>query len=163
MAEIMDGLDRKIIRELQDDARQSNVDLARRLGVAESTIRNRIKRLLETNTIKAVAVPDPYKFGYSCLSIVGLHVKLSELKQIEEKLAKNPQVYFLASITGRFDLIMILVLRTPQELSNFMRNKVFSNPGVSGSETFVCMDISKSPWTQAMGIIELLASPEDVE
>lgn len=160
---MLDGLDQRIIQELQDDARRSNVSLAKRLGVAESTIRNRLKKLFNNNVIKIVAVPDPYKFGYGCLSIVGLHVKLSELKQIEERLAKNPQVYFLASITGRFDLIMILVLRTPQELSNFMRNKVFSDPGISRSETFVCMEISKSPWTEAIQITKLIADFEAVE
>ena len=160
---MLDSLDQKLIQQLQNDGRRSNVELAKMLGVAESTIRNRTKKLVNSGTIKIVAVPDPFKLGYGCVSIVGLQVKLSELNQVAEKLAQSPQVFLLASITGHFDLIMILVLRTPQELSNFMSSEVFTIPSILRSETFVCMEITKSPWTETTESTKLLANSETVD
>ena len=46
----LDELDRDIIRALQQDGRRSNVEIARDLGVAESTVRKRLERLLEEQT-----------------------------------------------------------------------------------------------------------------
>ena len=66
-------------------------------------------------------------------------------------------MYWVAVVTGRFDLIMILMLRTTQELSDFMNSEVFSNPSIARSETFVCLDICKSPWMETVGMAELLA------
>ena len=161
---MLDSLDQKIIQELQDDSRRSNVDLAKILGVAESTIRNRIKNLLKNNMTKIIAVyQTPNKLGYGFISIVGLQVKLSDLKQVAESLAENPHVYLLASTIGRFDLIMVLILRTPQDLSNFMSNEVFANQSISRTETFVCTEVAKSPWAEGMGVGELLANSEVID
>jgi len=160
---MLDSLDQKLMQQLHNDGRQSNVDLAKMLGVAESTIRNRIKKLVNSGIMKIVAVPDPLKLGYGCISIVGLQVKLSDLKQVAEKLAQSPTVFFVASTTGRFDLIMILLLHTPQELSDFMNKEVFTSPGVLRSETFICVEITKNPWVETMGIIESLANSETMD
>jgi DNA-binding Lrp family transcriptional regulator len=46
---MIDELDRQLILELQKDGRQQYVDLARKLGVVEGTVRKRVKRLLQRN------------------------------------------------------------------------------------------------------------------
>jgi Lrp/AsnC family transcriptional regulator for asnA, asnC and gidA len=154
---MLDDLDKRIIRELEQDGRRGNVSLAKGLGVPESTVRNRVNKLLKRGLIKVAAKADPLKFGYTYISIVGLQVKQSDSRQVAEKLAQSPNVYWVAVVTGRFDLIMILMLHTPQELSDFMNSEIFRNPSISRSETFVCIDICKSPWMDMVGVAELLA------
>ena len=155
---MLDDLDLRIIQELEQDGRRGNVSLAKVIGVAESTIRNRINKLLKTGLVKVAAKVDPSKFGYNFVSIVGLQVKQSDSRQVAEQLSRSPNVYWVAVTTGRFDLIIILMVRTPQELSEFMNSGVFSNPSVARTETFVCLDICKSPWMDAVGIVKLLNS-----
>ena len=154
---MLDNLDLRIIQELEQDGRRGNVSLAKVLGVPESTVRNRINKLVNNGMIKVAAKADPSKFGYTYISIVGLQIKQSDGKQVAEKLARSPNVYWVAVTTGRFDLIMILMLRNTQELSDFMSSEVFSNPSISRTETFVCIDICKSPWMETVGLAELLA------
>ena len=143
MNELVDSLDEKIIQELQRNGRQSNVDLAKILGVAESTVRNRIKNLVGNDIVKIAAIPNPDKLGYGCIAIVGLQIKPAEGGEFMEKLSGNPLVYLLAVTTGRFDIVMLLFLHTTQELSDFMNSEIFATPSVLRTETFVCIDFRK--------------------
>jgi len=71
----MDALDRKIIGALQQDARVKNADLARKLGVAPSTMLERIRRLEERgffSGFKAVVNPEKLGFGVQALVSVSL-------------------------------------------------------------------------------------------
>ena len=136
---------------LQIDGRQKNVEIARALGTAESTVRNRIRKLVKNGIASIVAMPHMSKVGLGCISIVGLQVRLSDVEHVSEKLAQNQNVYFIATTTGRFDLIMIVAFHKTQELSNFMSKEVFKIPAVLRSETYVCIEIGKSPWGKVTG------------
>ena len=73
---MVDDLDRKLIEELQENGRKAYIDLARKLGVVEGTVRKRIKHLLAKDVIKIVAVPNVRKLGYGFISIMGLQVRM---------------------------------------------------------------------------------------
>jgi Lrp/AsnC family transcriptional regulator for asnA, asnC and gidA len=59
----LDQLDRDIIRLLQQNGRRSNTEMARTLSVTETTIRNRVTRLVDEELINIVAVPTPRAGG----------------------------------------------------------------------------------------------------
>ena len=65
IGEDMDELDRKIVSILQQDGRASNAKIARQLGVSEGTIRRRLKKLIQDETIQVLALPDPAKMGFA--------------------------------------------------------------------------------------------------
>jgi Lrp/AsnC family transcriptional regulator, regulator for asnA, asnC and gidA len=56
---VLDELDKKIIRILQRNARVPNTEIGRALDVTETTIRNRVSRLIDEKLIEIVAVVDP--------------------------------------------------------------------------------------------------------
>ena len=60
----MDGLDYKLLGELQDKGFQRSTTLAYLLGVGERTIRKRISDMRRKGIIKIIAVPNPVLFGY---------------------------------------------------------------------------------------------------
>ncbi len=66
----LDDLDRGIIRILQRDGRTPNTDVARALDVTETTIRNRVTRLLDDGLIEIVAVPTPKAVGLTMSAII---------------------------------------------------------------------------------------------
>ena len=140
---MVDDLDLKLIQELQKDGRQNFVDLAVRLGVVEGTVRKRIKRLLSSGSIKIVAVPNVRELGYSFTSIMGFQVRMEDLRKVAENLARNQHVCYLAFVTGRYDLMAIVVTQSPEELSLFIENEVSAIPSISRTETFVNLDIIK--------------------
>jgi len=139
----MDNLDRNIIEELQKNGREAYIDLARKLGVVEGTTRKRIKHLLAKDIIKIVAVPNVRKLGYGFIGIMGLQVRMEELRKVADSLANNQHVCYLAFVAGRYDLMAIILTRSPEELSHFVEREISAIPSILRTETFINLDIIK--------------------
>ena len=140
---MIDDFDRRLIQELQKNGRQSYVDLARRLGVVEGTVRKRIKYLLGRDILKIIAVPNVRKLGYGFISVMGLQVRMADLRKVADNLAQNQHVCYLAFVTGRYDLMAIIVTQSPEELSQFIEKEISAIPSILRTETFVNLDIIK--------------------
>lgn len=156
---MLDQTNVRLIEELQRDGRQSNRVLAKKLGVSEGTIRKRIKDLRTKDLLRVAAVPNLHNLGFDFICIMGFEVKLDELQRVSEQLARCPNVYFLTNVTGHFDMVAILLFRKAQELNDFVRNTISTMPAILRTETFVSMNILKSPWESAGSAVDLLALP----
>lgn len=156
MSETLDQLDKRIILELRGNARRSYTDLAKVLEVSEGTIRNRVKSLQDKNIIKFEAVVNPGSLGYKFITIMALQVKVADLAQVADMMGKLPNVYYLAFVTGRYDLVAIIMSRTTEELSDFIKQYVAALPSIMRSETLVNLEILKSPWINPWDIASLV-------
>jgi len=139
----IDELDIRLIEELQKDGRKQYVSIAKKLGFTEGTVRNRLKKMEKCGLARITALPNLEKIGYGFVVIMGLHVKISDLGLIGAKLAKNKNVCYLTFVTGRYDLLAIVVTKSPKDLSRFIEKEVSNVPGVLGTETFVTLDVLK--------------------
>ena len=139
----IDKLDQKLILELQENGRLSYMELAKMLGVTEGTIRNRLKKLVDQGIIRLTAIPELDKLGYTFMGIIGLQVRLADIRAVAEQLAKNPNVCYLANVTGRYEFIAIVLTRSPGEFAYFMENVVSALPSVLRCETFVTLNTYK--------------------
>ncbi len=140
---MIDELDLKLIQELQKDGRARHVDLAKKLNVVEGTVRKRIKNLVGNNIIKTITVPNLRKLGYNFISFMALEVRVADLREIAENLAKKPNVCYLAFVTGRYDMVAFVRCRSPEELAHFIENEISAIPGIRRTETFVNLEIIK--------------------
>ena len=158
---MLDKLNQKLIQELQNNGRRSYTELAKMLGVSEGTIRKRVKDLQKQDVMKIAAVLNPYKIGYNFISIMALQVRMADLREVAEMLAQKPNVYYLAFVTGRYDLLAMLMCRSPEELSDFIKEHISSIPSIIRTETFVNLEVIKSPWPGAGDIPKLISGLED--
>ena len=158
---MLDKLNQKLIQKLQNNGRQSYTELAKMLGVTEGTVRKRVKDLQKHNIIKIVAVLNPYEIGYNFVSVMALQVRMADLRQVGEMLAQKPNVYYLASVTRRYDLLAMVMCRSPEELSNFIKEHISSIPSILRTKTFVNLEVIKSPWTGAWDAVQLISDSED--
>jgi len=156
---MVDNLDRKLIEELQGNGREAYIDLARKLGVVEGTIRKRIKHFLTSDMIKIVAVPNVRKLGYALICIMGLQVRMEDLRKVANGLANNQHVCYLAFVAGRFDLMAIIVTRSPEELSQFIEREISAMPSILRTETFINLDIIKG----APGLLDTIQLVRNLE
>ena len=140
---MIDKLDKIVIQELIRNGREVYSNIAKKLGVVEGTIRKRVKRLTNTDVIKIVAVPNAKKLGYGFVSIVGFQVRMEDLRKVADTLAKNPLVCYLAFVTGRYDLMAIVLTQSPEQLSHFIEKEISGIPSILRTETFVNLDIIK--------------------
>ena len=158
---MLDKLNQKLIQELQNNGRQSYTELAKMMGVTEGTIRKRVKDLQNLDVIRIRAVVDPSKIGYSFISVMAFQVRMADLRQVAEVLARKPNVYYLTFVTGRYDLLAMVMCRSPEELANFIKEHISSIPSIIRTETFVNLEVIKSPWTGAWEIVQLIGGLED--
>ncbi len=140
---MVDELDQKLIAALQKNGREGYVELARKLGVVEGTVRKRVKNLLGKDTIKITAVPNMRKLGYGFIGIMGLQVRMEDLRKVADNLAKNRHVCYLAFVAGRYDLMAIVVTQSPEELSRFIEREISAIPSILRTETYINLDIIK--------------------
>ena len=155
---MIDQLDRELIAELHADGRCSYVELAEKLHISEATARNRVRRLLQRGTIRATVVPDVHRLGYNFVAIVGLQIRLAEMRRIVERLVSHANVCYLANTTGRYDLIAIIVTKTSREFADFVEGTVSVIPGVDRTETFVSLNVFKGDaiGLDTLGLIDSL-------
>lgn len=139
----MDDLDRKIIGLLQINGRASNARIARDVGVSEGTVRRRLRRLVQDEIIRVVAVPDPEKMGLSTVALIGIQADPDKLDDVAEHLAALPETQYVSLTTGSYDLFIWVALLSSEELGNFIRHRVGVITGVRRTETFVNLVIVK--------------------
>jgi len=144
---MIDKLDRKLIEELQKDGRESYTELAMKLGVTEGTVRKRVKNLVDKSIIKIVAVPNMSELGYNLMSIIGMQVKMVDLRKVADALAKKANVCHLAFVAGRYDVMALVVARSHKELSDFIEKEISTIPSVLRTETFVNLEVIKGAWS----------------
>ena len=154
----LDDLDQKIIQELQADGRQSFLSLSKKLDASEGTIRNRVSAQLKKEIISLKAVLNPTKLGFNFSCIIGFEIAVDQLTAVESKLTLSPNVAFLVTCTGSFDLIAFLIFRDAAGLDNFMRENIARLPGIRRTQTFVNMSVTKSPWLNQIDVSQLLES-----
>ena len=139
----MDELDLKIISLLRQDGTATNAGMARRVGVSEETVRRRLKRLVQEQYIRVVAVADPTRLGYKSEALVGLKVDADKTDSIADRLAELEEINWVSVTTGSFDVFVWATLRSPDALHDFLRTRVGTIPGVRKVETFISVNDQK--------------------
>src|SRR5262252_5811347 len=92
----LDAIDWKILKELQDDGRITNVELARRVGISAPPCLRRVRALEQTGFVKGYrALLDEKRLGYEITAFAMVHLTSQadlDLKAFEEFVRKEPLV-----------------------------------------------------------------------
>jgi Lrp/AsnC family transcriptional regulator for asnA, asnC and gidA len=137
MARVVTDTDRAIIRLLQQNARMSYAELSRATGVPESTVRRRMDRLHQRGVIAFAMLAEPSRLGYDLQAMIGLKVELRQLEEIAATLREMNEVTFAAFVTGNFDIMIQVVVRSQDALVQFLTDRLAPIGGVRSTETFV--------------------------
>jgi DNA-binding Lrp family transcriptional regulator len=144
---VIDKIDQEILLQLQKNGRESYVEISKNCHVSETTVRNRVRQLMEKNILKIVGLPTLKELGYGFMAIVGLQVRLTETKATAEQLIKYPNVCYLANVTGRYDFLAVVVTKSAEEFAPFVQNVISAIPSVLRTETFVGLHVYKGQIT----------------
>jgi Lrp/AsnC family transcriptional regulator for asnA, asnC and gidA len=144
MSVLEDELDFKILTLLQKDGRMSFTEISKEINVAVSTIRHRFINLVEDGTLKIIGSVDPNKIGFNAYASVLISVKPKTfLTQIFEELAQLPEISFLASVSGDFDIEANVMCRDMEHLNALLGKKIHVLEGVFDTKTNMYMKIYK--------------------
>ena len=131
----IDDVDRQILEHLSRDARMSNREIAQELGLAEGTVRGRIKRLQESNTIKIMALTSFTGAEQPMLAYIGVRADLAHVAETARTIARLPFVRFAATMLGRFDILVITIVKDGNELVSLVNEQIMTLPGVKHADT----------------------------
>lgn len=138
-----DPVDRRVISLLQEDGRMSYSEIARRMGVAEGTVRKRLGRLVDEGIIRIVPVPSPETVGLTQSAIISVSCDLELVDDIAEALEALPETRYLGYAAGEYDLITECFFYSHEHLLDFLRYKVAPIPGIRRTETSIILKVRK--------------------
>lgn len=134
--------DRAIIRLLQEDGRRPYVQIARETGLAEKTVRNRVRNLLDENVIQIAAVTNPQALGYRASALLGITTDPSvPASDIALSLLKIESVDYVVVASGRYGIFAELICRDRDALQAAIENEIGRVPGIAGIESFPYLQI----------------------
>lgn len=127
----MDDKDLKIIKMLQLDARTSYLDIAKSLGMSESAVRKRVKRLESEGVIeKYTVLVNPSKLGYNAVAIIGLDVIPEKFLEVVKALAQLEDVKSVVTSTGDHMIMIEVWAHNNQELTDIILQKIGKINGI---------------------------------
>lgn len=144
MKPVIDDLDRRILEYLQIDARMHSSEIARRLGTLSArAVRNRLDRLINEGYISITAMACPEALGYGIRADIAIDVEPGKIQSVAQRLVELEEVYYVAITTGASDISTSVVVKTMDELQDFMEQKVPAIPGVRNTVTNVITKMFK--------------------
>ena len=131
----LDRIDLKILRDLQDNGRMTNVELAKRVGISPPPCLRRVRTLEHTDCIRgyhADVNPAALGFGVTVFANVGLHSQAeTDLVAFEELVQSWPEVRECHMLAGETDFLLKIVATDWDAYQKFLTNNLTSAPNVS--------------------------------
>ena len=125
-----------IIKHLRE-GRKSFQKIAEDLSITENTVRARVNRLIEEGVLDITGLVDPEAIPNHQLVKVGIKLKTMELVVKGEEFSKLKGVVSVCVVTGRYDLILTVLLNESHDLLQFYTQEVSKIRDVQSAETFV--------------------------
>jgi DNA-binding Lrp family transcriptional regulator len=140
---MLDELDKRILSELNRDARKSFRDLAKILGLAVGTISTRIKRMEDAGLIKAyIPLVSTTKAGYDFRAIIALRTTGGRSLDIAKKIAESSNVCGVYDVTGEFDIFIVGRFKNREHLNSFLK-EIQVMDKVGRTNTFLVLQTMK--------------------
>jgi Lrp/AsnC family transcriptional regulator, leucine-responsive regulatory protein len=113
----IDGVNRRLLEELQNDARLTLAELGRRVGLSPPAVAERVERLERDGAIRGYrADVDPRALGYSLTAVIRIRPAPREIQKVAELAQRTPEVVECLRITGDDCFVMRLHLRDVEHL-----------------------------------------------
>ncbi len=118
---VLDELNWKILKCLQENARQSNSEIGRQVGITSPAVSERIKKMEDAGVIQSYETSiSPYEIGYQLKAIITLRAFMGMLKPFMEKVKTYDEVLNCYRITGNENFVMEVVLKNQKHLESFI-------------------------------------------
>ena len=144
----LDSIDRRLLAELQDEGRVTNVDLARRVGLTAPPCLRRVRALEEAGVIRGYhADLDPASLGFTItvFAMVSLKSQAEEdLRAFENHIKVLPEVRECHMLNGEIDFILKIVSKDLQNFQEFLTSKLTPAPYVASVKTSLTIRTAKN-------------------
>jgi Lrp/AsnC family transcriptional regulator for asnA, asnC and gidA len=142
----LDSVDRRIVRELSKDGRAPFLQIAQTLGISESQVRQRMKRLTSAGIVQVIAIINPLGLEYRTMAWLAVRAAPDRaVLELAETFARLRFVTYVAICAGRFDLFVEVICISPEELLLLLDNEVRTLPGIGTLEVALYQRLHYKP------------------
>lgn len=137
-------LHRRLLRELHRDARQSNRDLARAIGVSPGTVINYIQMLRKKEVLKKFTVELDYEeLGFPYGACSRMKTRSGATHEVLDQLKNYPYLIGIYDVTGDFDLLVVGLYHDQQHMNQTLKD-LQGQPFVEGTNTSVILNVYRN-------------------
>lgn len=150
----LDPIDRQITRMLQSNARETQADIARAVGLAPSAVLERIRKLEARGVIRGYAAElDPKVLGLGLLAFVAVRTdEAGTESRIGDALSEHPEVLEVHDVAGDDCYLIKVRARDAEHLGHLLRTRFARIPGVRSTRTTIVLETFKE--TSRLPILE---------
>ncbi|MEC7263974.1 MAG: Lrp/AsnC ligand binding domain-containing protein [Bacteroidota bacterium] len=138
----IDGIDKKILRYLMEDARKPILEIARNIGISGAAIHQRLRKLESSGLLAGSKfIINPRILGYTTMAYIGIFLDkaMSNPRAVKE-LEKIPEVLECHYTTGNWSILIKVLCRDNEHLMQVLNKKIQQIEGVSRTETFISLN-----------------------
>ena len=123
---LIDGIDKKILRALMEDARTPILQIAREVGISGAAIHQRLRKLEKSGLISGSKfVIDPRILGYTTMAFVGIFLdKAVSNPEAVKQLKRIPEVLECHYTTGDWSIFIKILSKNNEHLMHLLNTEV---------------------------------------
>ncbi|HEX7051695.1 MAG TPA: Lrp/AsnC family transcriptional regulator [Longimicrobiales bacterium] len=150
---MIDEIDRNILAILQDNARTSNAEVARRVGMAPSAVFERIRKLEERGVIEEYAARlEPRALDRKLLAFVFVRAEEGVgATETSASLAAIPEVQEVHHVAGEDCFLVKVRVADTEALGRLLRERVGAIPAVRSTRTTIVLETVKETMALPVG------------
>ncbi len=140
---MIDELERKIVRAMNQNARKSFREIAKEVGTSVTAVINKVKRLEASGVIRGyIPIVDPEFFGLDLTAIIALRLSKGKLLETQQRISEDGRVIAVYDITGEWDSLVIGRFKGRDDLNDFIKG-ILSLPYVDRTVTHIVLNVVK--------------------
>jgi Lrp/AsnC family transcriptional regulator, regulator for asnA, asnC and gidA len=140
---VIDNTDKKILNVILENSKLSFRAIGKKVGVSVVTILKRVRNLEKEKIIKSYTAELDYeKLGYDVHVLINLRIAKGKLFEVENKIAKNQNVFAVYDATGNFDCLIIAKFKNRRSMDVFLK-KIQAYDFVERTETSLILNTIK--------------------
>ncbi len=140
-----DVLNMQIVKLLQADGRMSFREIAERLKISEGTVRNRVAWMKEAGALTIAAIVDPTAIHYKSDAMLGIKTAPGRSPaDVAERLKVHSEVVYILWVSGRYDLLVEVVVDSQDALTSFLIAHCYSAADIASIEVMTGLQMYKN-------------------
>lgn len=152
----LDEVDRSLLTHLQDDARITNSELARRVDLSPPGLQKRLRKLEESGVIEQYStIVNREALGYDMLCFVQVTLKHHEPESVQtfrDLVQDMPEIQECYFLTGEYDYLLKVLVRNRRDLERFLVETLTPMPGMDKIRTSMVLTEIKTSTAVPMSV-----------
>jgi len=141
----MDVLDRKILKSIEANGRQSFQELGSDIGLSKTACWGRVQSMEKKGVILGYGAKlDPRSLGLGVFAIIQIMIDPSKRAEFERAVLNHAAILECYTIAGEADYVLKVACRDVDDLDTLLRMQISLLPGLQRSTTMICMNTIKT-------------------